>query len=197
MQDGRGVAIAFHNEAIRILSDRSVFGLIVLAPILYGLLYPQPYLGEVLRSLPIAVVDQDHTELSRDFVEALNADQALAVTAQRRARWRKRRRRSTGTTSMRSSPSPRTPSGRCLRGEQARIAAYVDAAYLLLYSQTLQGISEAAATASADVALAAPARTAVSLTRRWSEASPVDPCPSRCSIRPAATLRMSCRPPSC
>ena len=40
-----------------------------------------------------------------------------------------------------------------LRGEQARIAAYVDAAYLLLYSQTLQGISEAAATASADVAL--------------------------------------------
>ena len=81
VQYGRGVAIAFRNEAIRILSDRSVLGLIVLAPILYGLLYPQPYLGEVLRSLPIAVVDQDHTELSRDFVQALNADQALAVTA--------------------------------------------------------------------------------------------------------------------
>jgi ABC-2 type transport system permease protein len=39
-----------------------------------------------------------------------------------------------------------------LRGEQARIAAYVDAAYFLLYSRTLQGISESAATASADIA---------------------------------------------
>ena len=48
---------------------------------------------------------------------------------------------------------PKDTERQVLRGEQARIAAYVDAAYLLLYSQTLQGISEAAATASAAVAL--------------------------------------------
>ena len=34
-----------------------------------------------LRSFPIAVVDQDHTELSRDFIQDLNADEQLAVTA--------------------------------------------------------------------------------------------------------------------
>ena len=144
--------ISFRNEATRILADRSVLGLIVIAPILYGLLYPQPYLGEVLRSLPIAVVDQDQTELSRDFVQALNADQALAVTA----------RTSTLAEAQAALDRhdvyaivaiPKDTERQVLRGEQARIAAYVDAAYLLLYSQTLQGISEAAATASADVAL--------------------------------------------
>ncbi len=132
--------------------DRSVLGLIVLAPILYGLLYPQPYLGEVLRSLPIAVVDQDHTELSRDFVQALNADQALAVTA--RANTLAEAQAALDRHDVYAIVAiPKDTERQVLRGEQARIAAYVDAAYLLLYSQTLQGISEAAATASADVAL--------------------------------------------
>ena len=152
VQDGRGVAIAFRNEAFRILGDRSVFGLIVLAPVLYGLLYPQPYLGEVLRSLPIAVVDQDHTELSRDFVEALNADQGLAVTA--RAGTPAEARAALDRHDVYAIVAiPKDTERQVLRGEQARIATYVDAAYLLLYSQTLQGISEAAATASAAVAL--------------------------------------------
>ncbi len=75
IQRGRGIAIAMGNEARRILADRSVFGLIVLAPLIYGALYPQPYLGQVLRNIPLAVVDHDHTELSRDLVQALNADE--------------------------------------------------------------------------------------------------------------------------
>ena len=47
---------------------------------------------------------------------------------------------------------PKDTERQVLRGEKARIAAYVDAAYFLLYSRTLQGISEAAATVSADIA---------------------------------------------
>jgi len=152
VQYRRGVAIAFRNEAIRILADRSVLGLIVFAPILYGLLYPQPYLGEVLRNLPIAVVDQDNTELSRDFVQALNADQALAVTA-RANRLAEAKAALDRHDVYAIVAIPKDTERQVLRGEQARIAAYVDAAYLLLYSQTLQGISEAAASASADVAL--------------------------------------------
>ena len=148
---GRGVAIAMGNEVKRILADRSVLGLIVLAPILYGLLYPQPYLGQVLRSIPIAVVDQDRTELSRDLVQALNADEALKVAV-----------RSDTLADAQAALDrhevfailaiPKDTERQVLRGEQARIAAYVDAAYFLLYSRTLQGISESAATASADIA---------------------------------------------
>ena len=47
---------------------------------------------------------------------------------------------------------PKDTERQVLRGDKARIAAYVDAAYFLLYSRTLQGISEAAATVSADIA---------------------------------------------
>ncbi len=43
---GAGVGDAMFAEMRRILNDRGVFGLIVLAPIIYGLLYPQPYLGQ-------------------------------------------------------------------------------------------------------------------------------------------------------
>src|ERR1700722_3636733 len=71
-----GVGGAMFVEMRRVLNDRGVFGLIILAPVIYGLLYPQPYLGQILRRIPIAVVDQDHTELSRNLVEAVNADEA-------------------------------------------------------------------------------------------------------------------------
>ena len=152
LRDGRGVAVAMHNETLRILSDRGVFSMIVIAPIVYGILYPQPYLGQVLRSVPIAVVDQDETELSRDFVQALNADQSLSValrpTTLAEAQAALDRHDVYAIVAI-----PKDSERQVLRGEKARIAAYVDAAYLLLYSQTLQGVSEAAATASAGVAL--------------------------------------------
>ena len=147
---GRGVAIAMGNEVQRILGDRGVLGLIVLAPLAYGALYPQPYLGQVLRSIPIAVVDQDRTELSRDLVQALDSDEAISVKV-----------RSETLADAQAALDrhdvfailaiPKDTERYVLRGQQARIAAYVDAAYFLLYSRTLQGISESAAAASAEI----------------------------------------------
>src|SRR5258708_3975274 len=148
---GRGVAIAMGNEVQRILSDRGVLGLIVLAPLAYGALYPQPYLGQVLRSLPTAVVDLDQTELSRNLVQTLNADEAITVKVRSDtiadAQAALDRHEVFGILEI-----PKDTERQVLGGEKARIAAYVDAAYFLLYSRTLQGISEAAATVSSDIA---------------------------------------------
>ena len=148
---GRGVAIAMGNEVQRILGDRGVLGLIVLAPLAYGALYPQPYLGQVLRGIPIAVVDLDQTELSRNLVQTLNADEAITVKV-----------RSDTIADAQAALDrhevfailaiSKDTERQVLRGEKARIAVYVDAAYFLLYSRTLQGISEAAATVSANIA---------------------------------------------
>jgi ABC-2 type transport system permease protein len=174
IQFGRGVAVAMRNEAARILADRSVFSMLVLAPIMYGLLYPQPYLGEVLRKLPIAVVDQDDTELSRNFVQALNADQGLAVSA-RVATLAQAQAALDRHDAYAIVAIPKDTERQVLRGEEARIAAYVDAAYLLLYSQTLQSVSEAASTGSADVALRG-ARTQGSLAHAaLVRSAPVEP----------------------
>ena len=63
------------------LAERGAFGLIVMAPIIYGAFYPQPYLGQLVRAIPIAVVDDDSSEVSRRLVQALNAHEAVRVVA--------------------------------------------------------------------------------------------------------------------
>ena len=189
---GRGVAIAMSNEVQRILGDRGVLGLIVLAPLAYGALYPQPYLGQVLRGIPIAVVDQDQTELSRNLVQALNADEAIAVKV-----------RSDTIADAQAALDrhevfailaiPKDTERQVLRGEKARIAAYVDAAYFLLYSRTLQGISEAAATVSADIATRG-ARSEGSLVyAAMTRSSFANRVPLPAFVQPDRRLRQLCR----
>ena len=89
------------------------------------MLYPQPYLGQVLRGIPIAVVDQDRTELSRELVQTLNADEAVKVSRSRGyagrgagGAWAPR-----GVRDRRHSEDTERE---VLKGKKARIAAYVD-----------------------------------------------------------------------
>ncbi len=135
----------------RVLADRNAFSLIVLGPILYGLFYPQPYLGQVLRAIPIAVVDQDQTELSRNLVQTLNADEAIKVAVRSDtlsdAHSALGRREVFGIVGI-----PEGTEREVLKGNRARLPAYINSAYFLLYNRTLQGITEAASSVTADVA---------------------------------------------
>ncbi len=74
-----GVAGAFVAEWRRTLADRGVFSLFVLAPVLYAVFYPQPYLGQIVRKVPIVVVDQDRSELGRALIQALEAHDNISV----------------------------------------------------------------------------------------------------------------------
>ena len=59
-----GVGGAFAAEWRRVLATRGAFSLMILAPLVYGVYYPQPYLTQILRKIPIAVVDNDLSDLS-------------------------------------------------------------------------------------------------------------------------------------
>ncbi|SED79409.1 ABC-2 type transport system permease protein [Rhizobiales bacterium GAS191] len=148
---GGGTGSAMFAEWRRVLADRGVFGLIVLAPLIYGALYPQPYLGQLLRRIPIAVVDQDHTELSRDLIQTLNADEAVevAVRADTLAEGHVAvgRREAFAVLGI-----PEGTQREVLKGNKARLPAYVDSAYFLLYNRMLQGISEAAGAVNLGIA---------------------------------------------
>lgn len=168
-----GVAGAFAAEYSRVLRDSGAFGLIVLGPLIYAVLYPQPYLGQLLRDIPVAVVDEDNTEVSRALVQAIDAHEGLAVAA-----------RPTSLVAGREAIAAREiyavlgiPAGTerdVLAGRPARIPAYVDAAYFLIYSRASQGFSEAAGAVNADIATGA-ARPEGSLARAaLSRASPVE-----------------------
>ena len=138
-----GAAIV--GEVRRVLADRGVMGLMVLAPFLYGALYPQPYVGQLLRDLPIVVVDHDRTEISRRLISTLDADAGLQVAVRAdtlaEAQAALFGRRVFGIVEI-----PDGTTRDLLKGDPARLPAYVDSAYFLVYSRTLQGISESAAT---------------------------------------------------
>ncbi|MCW6507736.1 ABC transporter permease [Lichenifustis flavocetrariae] len=147
----RGIVGFFAAEYGRVLRDRGAFGLIVIGPLIYGVFYPQPYLGQLIRGVPIAVVDDDGTDLSRTLVETLNADEAIAVAARpttlAEAQAALARREVFGILSI-----PAGTEREVLKGDRARLPAFVDSAYFLLYSRTLQGMMEATGTVSADIA---------------------------------------------
>lgn len=146
-----GIGGAFAAEYKRVLGDSAVFGLIVLAPLIYGVFYPQPYLGQLVRKIPVAVVDDDSTNLSRTLIQMLDADEATQVVARpntlEAAQAALARREVFGIVGI-----PEGTQRDVLKGVGARLPIYVDSAYFLLYNRTLQGITEATATVSADVA---------------------------------------------
>ena len=145
-----GIVGAFAAEYRRVLGDRGAFGLFVLGPLIYGVLYPQPYLGQLIRAVPIAVVDSDSSELSRTIIQGLNASEALQVVV-----------RSNTLADAQAALARREvfaivdiPAGTerdVLTGRKARLAAYVDSAYFLLYNRTLQGILEATGIVTAEL----------------------------------------------
>jgi len=171
--DRIGIVRAFTDECGRIIRDQSAFSLIVLAPVIYGVFYPQPYLGQLIKDIPIAVVDDDSSDVSRTIIQAVNADEAVQValraTTLAEAQAALARRQVFGILSI-----PAGTEREILKGDQARLPAYVDSAYFLLYNRTLQGIQEGVGAVGADLA-ARSARPDGSLYRAaLAQSSPVE-----------------------
>jgi ABC-2 type transport system permease protein len=96
-------------------------------------------------------VDQDHTELSRNLVQTLNADEAIEVAlradtlAQGQAALARRQ-------VFAILGIPEGSEREVLKGNPARLPAYVDSAYFLMFNRMLQGISEASGTVTLEIA---------------------------------------------
>jgi ABC-2 type transport system permease protein len=136
------------EEIRRVFADKSVMGLMFIAPILYGIFYPQPYLGQTLRHIPIAVVDNDRTELSRQIIMTLDADEAVRL-AERADTLAEAQRKLFGRRVFGILEIPAGTTRDVLKGDTARLPAYVDSAYFLVFSRSLQGVSEAVSTVTA------------------------------------------------
>ncbi|HVY99285.1 MAG TPA: ABC transporter permease [Dongiaceae bacterium] len=170
---GPGIAGAFAAEWRRVLADKGVFGLLVMAPIIYGFFYPQPYLGQLVRDVPIAVVDQDHTELSRTLIQALDADETVRVAVLSdtiaEANAALQAHRVFGVLAI-----PPGTAREVLKGNAAHLPAFVDSAYFLVFNRMVQGILESAGAVTVDT-LSHGARPDGSLARAaLSQAQPIE-----------------------
>src|SRR5258707_11815401 len=73
----RGLGGTFMAERRPVLRTPSAFSVLFLAPLGYGIYYPQPHLNPILRKLPIPVVANNLSDLSRRIVETLDASGAV------------------------------------------------------------------------------------------------------------------------
>src|SRR5262245_33789619 len=171
--DRPGVAGAFAGEWQRVLAIRGAFILLIGAPLIYGIYYPQPYLNQILRKLPIAVVDADQSELGRRIVETLDASGAVSVVARARTLADARALIDRGEVFAAVGIPPGTERD-VLKGLTVHIPIYADATYLFLFRSLSSGITVAINTLSSELA-ASGARTEGSLVKATlAGASPAD-----------------------
>jgi ABC-2 type transport system permease protein len=138
----RGVGGAFKAEWRRVLGTRSAFSLLFLAPLVYGVYYPQPYLNQILRKLPIAVVDNDLSDLSRQIVETLDASGALSVVVRAHTVAEARTAIDRGKA-LAAVEIPADTERDVLKGITAHIPIYADATYLFIFRSTASGVATA------------------------------------------------------
>jgi ABC-2 type transport system permease protein len=169
----RGIGGAFVAEWRRVLALRGAFILLVVAPLVYGIYYPQPYLNQILRKIPIAVVDSDQSELSRRIVETLDASGAVSV-AMRAADLGDGRAALDRGKAFAVVAIPPGAERDVLKGSVVHIPIYADATYLFIFRTTANGIAVAINTLSSELA-AGGARIDGSLVKAaLASASPTD-----------------------
>jgi len=158
-----GIAGAFAGEWRRVLAVRGSFMILILAPLIYGLYYPQPYLNQILRKIPIAVVDNDLSDLSQRIVQTLDASGAVSVTV-RAATLADARAALDRGEAFAVVGIPPGAERDVLKGLAVPVPIYADATYLFLFRTTGNGIAVALSTLSSELA-AGGARTDGSLVK--------------------------------
>ena len=138
------------NEYKSIFTDEGVMLILVFATIIYAVLYSLAYDTQVLRDIPIAVVDDSKSHSSRALVESLGAGPNTVVAYD--------------SPDMESAKElffdreiygvvyiPNNYEKDLLEGGQANVAVYVDASYFLMYRQIFEEVASSVTITGAKV----------------------------------------------
>ena len=77
----RDAALIWRDEMRQIFKDEGVIIFFFVVPLIYPLLYSWIYNNEVVREVPVVVVDNSHSQLSRKFIRMCNASPDVKVVA--------------------------------------------------------------------------------------------------------------------
>lgn len=144
---------SFRNTLRDIFTDGGLIIFLLVVPVIYPIIYAFIYNEEVVRDVPVVVVDGDHSRLSRDFVRRLDASPDVEVVAQANslveAQSLVRHRKAYGVVSL-----PSQMNRDLQRGTPVRVQVYCDMSGMLYYKAVLA--------TTTDVALQTNARIKVS-----------------------------------
>lgn len=79
LQGCRDTALIWRDEMRRIFKDEGVVIFFFLVPLIYPLLYSWIYNNEVVREVPVVVVDNSRSQMSREFIRKCNASPDVKI----------------------------------------------------------------------------------------------------------------------
>ena len=138
------------NEYRVVFSDVGVLLIFFGAILVYPFFYPLPYTHEVLKDVPVAVVDMNHSQMSRRLTRMMDTNELVRV-AQRQSTFEQAKASLLEGDINGIIYIPDDFEKRILRGEQASVTLYSDASYFLIYKQVLSGIYLCVQTFSAGI----------------------------------------------
>lgn len=148
----RLIYLTYKAELLTVMSNKGALLILIGAAIIYPIIYSVAYSPELLRELPVAMVDLDNTSSSRTLVQMINATEQININYR--------------TISLQDAEEkfarnivhgviliPDGFENNLIRGTQTSISSYCDASYLLMYKQTMTGVLQSSLTFSAGVEL--------------------------------------------
>lgn len=148
----RQIAEVIRSELREIFTDGGVMLIMLFAIFIYTSLYGIAYGSEVLRKVPIAVVDMSNTSSSRHLAAKLgegpSAEVAYVVHDMEEARKLLYERKVYGVVYI-----PADYERRLVGGEQADVAIYCDASYFLIYREVYEQMVAALTYVGAEVTM--------------------------------------------
>ena len=127
----------WRHEMVKVIKDEGVLMFLVIVPLGYPLLYSWIYNNETIHEVPVVVVDQSHSALSRQFIHDCDATQDVDVKYYAEdldeARSLVSRQLAKGIYLI-----PTDFATAIMRGEQGTISVYCDMSLMLAYKAVYQ-----------------------------------------------------------
>jgi len=143
----------WYNEFVSVFHDKGVMIFTLFVPLCYPLLYAYVYTNEVVRDVPVAVVDDSHTQLSREFLRKVDATPDVRLAARchsmDEAHEMVRQQHAYGII--------RIPSTFCRdlqKGEQTYVGLYCDMGVMLYYKAILLACTNVSLEMNNDIKIA-------------------------------------------
>lgn len=75
------IAQIWYNELLEIIRDKGIMIFILFVPLFYPLLYSYVYTNEVVRNVPVAVIDDCDNAMSREMLRKIDASPDVDIIA--------------------------------------------------------------------------------------------------------------------
>lgn len=127
------------SEFYHFLHEPGALLIMIVGVIVYSLFYAMPYSAELVKEVPISLVDFDRTNLSRTFTKDLNTSDSVKIVSTPFSVDAAEKEFYKGNTKG-FVVIPKDFEKDILRGDKSTISLYADTSYLIIYKSVYSGV---------------------------------------------------------